>query len=618
MNGTGDYPDKSFHNLEPDYDQPVFQFPEAGRKTILENLELLYGQVRAQMYLQELERIARVYFAHKTPFMKEWEKQFRPENRFTEKDVILITYGDLVKKAGEAPLVTLSNLCTRFLKGVFNTLHILPFFPYSSDRGFAILDFEEVDPNLGTWEDIANLKKNFKLMFDGVFNHVSSKSRWFQEFLNQNPDYTDFFTVFSTKDSISPDHLKLIVRPRTSDVLSEFKTLYGTRLVWTTFSPDQIDLNYKNPKVLLKMVEILLTYVRRGADIIRLDAVTYLWEELGTSCVHLEQSHAIIQLFRTILDAVAPHVALITETNVAHEDNIRYFGDGRNEAQMVYNFALPPLVLHSFQTGNATKLTAWASGLQRVSETATYFNFLDSHDGIGVMAVKNILTPDEIDMMALRVIEHGGYISYKADGNGMVSPYELNITWYSAINREDGHESVDLQVKRYLASRAISLVLMGVPGVYLHGLLGSVNDADAVLEEKQTRSINRKSILESELMRMLEDRSTSTFKIAVSLVRMIRKRILHKAFHPNAGQKILNVSPALFCVLRTAVDQSECILAIINVRNETVDCSLNQDFCEHPPQEWTDVLTGKKYAAKKNKIEVHLKPYDVVWLHAEL
>ncbi len=449
-----------FHRLEPDYQRAPYQLPKMVKKKMLKFLRELYGHNAAKSGIGELERVIQVYYAHKSQEMLDWEKSFNPTERFSEEDVILITYGDLISDDTQPPLHILAELCKKYLKGVFNTLHILPFFPSSSDRGFSVTDFTEVDPHLGRWEDLTVLKDDFRLMFDGVFNHISAKSKWFQEFLNQNPRFVNFFTVFSTSEKIPSDYLKLLVRPRTSDVLTPFDTLVGKKFVWTTFSPDQIDLNFSNPEVLIKMIDILLFYVRKGADHIRLDAVTYLWDELGTSGAHLKQTHIIIKLFRLVLDAVAPHVALITETNVPHEDNIKYFGNGHDEAQMVYNFALPPLVLHSFQNSDSTKLTEWASGLYKISDTATYFNFLDSHDGIGVMAVKNILTVEEIEMMSLRILEHGGFISYKAEGDGTESPYELNITWYSAINRDDSNDTRELKIKRYLASRAIALVVM--------------------------------------------------------------------------------------------------------------------------------------------------------------
>ena len=557
-----------------------------------------------------------VHYSYKSSDLIEEERNFKPAHRFTEIDAILISYGDLIYERGHKPLETDLELSIKYLSGVFNTIHILPFFPYSSDRGFAIMDYEEVDQKLGSWEDIARLKKKFKLMFDGVVNHVSSKSRWFQEFLNQNPEYINFFTVFSTKEKISKDHLHLLVRPRTSEVLTEFNTLHGKRLVWTTFSPDHIDLNFKNPKVLLKIVEILLTYVRRGADLIRLDAVTYLWDELGTTGVHLKQSHFIIKLFRDILDGVAPHTALLTETNVPHVDNIKYFGNGRDEAQMVYNFALPPLVLLAFQSEDVTKLTKWAANLEKISDTTTYLNFLDSHDGIGLMAVNNILTRQEIEMICLKVLEHGGYISYKNNGDGTESPYELNITWYSAINREDSDEKEDLQVKRYLASRSISLVLMGVPGVYLHGLLGSKNDAEAVIEQKETRSINRKVISKSELIAALENPKTTTFKISSEFVRMIKKRIQEKAFHPNAPQKVLEISNSVFTLIRTSLDGRETILTVTNVTGREQELLVTAEKTGVTIETWYDTLSDQTILSPGGKLSLSIEPYGVFWLKA--
>jgi sucrose phosphorylase len=362
------------------------------------------------------------------------------------------------------------------------------------------------------------------------------------------------------------------------------------------------------------MIDILLKYIQRGADIIRLDAVTYLWEELGTTCVHLDQSHISIKLFRDVLDAVAPHVALITETNVAHQDNIRYFGNGRDEAQMVYNFALPPLVLHAFQSGNTKYLAEWAATLEDISPTTTFFNFLDSHDGIGVMAVRGILPEEEIEKMALRVLEHGGYISYKDNGDGSVSPYELNITWYSAINKEDADEPIDLQIKRYLASRSIALVIQGVPGIYLHGLLGSKNDAQAVIEEKQTRSINRTTLSKIELLSALEDEKSNIFQISLGMVRMIRRRIKEKAFHPNAQQHILNLSPQVFSVKRIAVDGSSTVLALVNVTNTPQRIKIGEADDFDVSGSVHDILRRSTIKVQNGYIELALEPYDVYWL----
>lgn len=607
-----------FHNLEPDYAKKPYRIPREKKRRIAGKLSFLYGRIRAPRVLKEIERVMGVYHAHKSQHMIEWEKTFDPRRRFTQEDAVLITYGDLITDLRMKPLQILSAISRKYFRGVFNTIHILPFFPYSSDRGFAVTDYRQVDPDLGTWDDINSLKDDFKLMFDGVFNHTSSRSYWFQEFLNGNRDYADFFTVFSPKKKIPEKKLKMLLRPRTSHVLTEFRTYYGKKLVWTTFSPDHIDLNFRNPRVLVKMIDILLIYVRRGADIIRLDAVTYLWNRLGTTGAHLEETHTIIRLMRDILDAVAPHVALITETNVPHEDNITYFGNGSDEAQMVYNFALPPLILHTFQTMNARKLTRWAMTLKNPSDTATYFNFLDSHDGIGVLGARNILTDGEISAMARHAADHGGLISCRKDQDGGESIYEINITSFSAINPEDAGEPVELQAQRYIAARSIPLVLIGVPGIYLHGLLGSKNDIDAVREDNDKRSINRDILNRDELIRSLEDRNSMTHRVSRMLSHLVRKRIQEKAFHPHAPQEVLDLPDSLFGVIRRSGDGREIIITLVNVTESAVPLELDLRARGIDPVDFEEILSGRDVRARDHMLFLEMKPYEVCWLKAQV
>jgi sucrose phosphorylase len=606
--------DRELHLSEPDYTRPLLELRPEQRQNIMRRLIFLYGKERAEACFCELERLMRVYYAHKPEEMLEAEKTLDPAERFTEKDVILITYGDLITSPQKKPLRALSDFLTVFMGSVINTIHILPFFPSSSDRGFSIIAYEEVDQHLGSWDDIDELSLRFRLMFDGVFNHVSASSRLFQEFLNGNPDFQDFFIRFSTRDEISDDHLHLILRPRVTDLLTSFNTIAGRQYVWTTFGPDQIDLNFKNEKVLTRIVEILLYYVRRGADMIRLDAITYLWSELGTTCAHLQQTHAVVQLFRSILDVVAPHVALVSEANVPHEEIITYFGKGSNEAQMVYNFALPPLVLLSFQESNCEALSRWAEKLEDPSDTATYFNFLDSHDGIGLLPIKNIVGQEQLDGMVRKALSYGGIISYREDAEGKMSPYEINTTWYSVLNRE-GDESVDLQVDRFIASRAIALVLQGVPGTYLPSLLGAQNDLASVLESGEPRSINRKSIDEEALIEKLGDRDSSTYKVASRFRELIEKRTETPAFHPNGSQRVLMRNPAVFSVVRTSPDGKNRVLALTNVSASAQEISFSEAEVGVSSKTWKDILTGHKLeSAPSGGVRATLEPYANLWL----
>ncbi|TNF76325.1 MAG: sugar phosphorylase, partial [Acidobacteria bacterium] len=581
-------------------------------------LELLYGEQQAQATYPELERLMRVYWAHKTREMIEDDRGFVPAERFTEKDAILITYGDLILAEDETPLQVLARILDTYSRNL-TTIHILPFFPYSSDRGFSVVDFEEVDPCLGSWEDIEQLGDRYRLMFDGVINHISSKSRWFQEFLNGNPDYEDFFIRFATDAAISEDHLELILRPRASELLTPFETLDGRRFVWTTFSADQIDLNYKHPKVLLRILEILLYYVRRGADLIRLDAATYLWAELGTECAHLKQTHALIKLFRAVLDVVAPRVALVSETNVPHEDNISYFGDGTNEAQMIYNFALPPLVLLSFQTGDSSHLSRWASSLERVSDRATYFNFLDSHDGVGLLPIKDIVPAAEIEHMIERVVEHGGLVSYRTASDGTRAPYELNVTWWSALNREDTGEPLVQQVDRFIASRAISFALMGVPGIYIASMVGTRNDREAVEESGEARAINRRGMDAAKLEELLADPESPAGLTARRMRELLAARVRCPGFHPNAAQQILIKENSVFSLLRESPDRTVHLLALVNVTAEPQEISFSRtDLGGVWPMSWSDLLSETTVSPSDDTLDISLTPYQVLWLASGL
>jgi sucrose phosphorylase len=602
------------HLRQPDFAKPAHLLRPEFREKLLARLTFLYGAEQAGKHLPELERVIQIYYAYKPEAMFAREQDFNPEERFTEEDVILITYGDLIHDHTDSPLVTLSKFCGSYLKRTINTLHILPFFPYSSDKGFSVIDFETVDPHLGTWLDIEDLESRYCLMFDGVVNHVSAHSRWFQEFLKGNPFYNNFFIAFDSPDELRSEDRAKIFRPRTSDILTKFDTLLGPKWVWTTFSGDQVDLNYRNPNVLIRVIEVLLIYVRHGADIIRLDAVTYLWSEVGTSCVHLPQTHEIVRLLRDVLDEVAPTVSLITETNVPHRENISYFGNGYDEAHMVYNFALPPLVLHTMYTQNATALTTWAAGLEKTSNQTSLFNFLDSHDGIGLMAVQEILTPAEIDFIVTKATEHGGLISYKSGPDGRDVPYEVNITWFSALNKENYGEDEAFMVKRFVASRVISLVLQGVPGIYLHSLIGSQNDIEAVLKTESKRAINRTVIDFEAIQKALEDPFSKISRINRELGRLIAIRTQKRAFHPNGPQHLLHVSTAVFAVLRISPEGDQRLLTLVNVTPHQQKVEIPMDDLLEGLETWHDLVSGLDVMVSDSKLALSLMPYDVAWL----
>jgi sucrose phosphorylase len=602
------------YDLEPDYTRPLFEIPPDAQERMFNRLCFLYGKDEAEAVMPELERLLKVHHAHKPQEMIEAEKSCDPKERFTEKDMILITYGDLLHGDGDSPLTTLHNLVNTYNPGSLNTIHILPFFPYSSDRGFSIKDFSSVDPKLGTWADIRTISSQYQLMFDGVLNHASSESKMFKEFLNGHQFYKDFFIYYNSPDDLTPDQRSKIFRPRTSDILTKFQTIDGPRYVWTTFSEDQIDLNFRNPAVLTRVIDGLLFYARQGANIIRLDAVTYVWADPGTECVHLPQTHEVVKLLRDVMDTVAPGVALVTETNVPHEDNISYFGNGYDEAHMVYNFALPPLVLHTFYRQDTTALSRWAENLENPSEAATFFNMLDTHDGIGLMGVKGILPKEDIDFIIQSAKEHGALISYKMTENHTEEPYEINSTWWSAINGDDSDEDIAFQVKRYTASRSLALVLQGVPAAYVHGVMGTPNDHPLAKKTGVKRDVNRGIIDSKAFAEALKDPQSKNSLLRKNNSRLMLIRTSQRSFHPHGGQRILMISPAVFTVFRTSPEGDQHILAMTNVTND--ECTTEIPLFELSVKEthWFDLVSEKEWKAQNEKLSIALQPYDVIWL----
>ncbi len=600
------------YDHDPDFSQPLLIVSEAARERMTSRLAFLYGDTVAAAWWPELERILKVHHAHKPSRLLEEERGLRPEERFTQRDLVLITYGDAIRGERGSTIEALHRFVQAYYDTI-NTIHILPFFPYSSDRGFAVVDFKAVDPTMGTWDTVRALGADYDLMFDAVFNHVSSRSEMFRGFLRGDPQYRDFFIAYDSPDDLTPEQRSKIFRPRTSDILTRYETIDGPRYVWTTFSPDQIDFDFRNPRVLLAVLEALLFYVRRGADIIRLDAVTYLWAEPGTESIHLPQTHAIVKLLRDVLDTVAPGVALITETNVPHAQNISYFGDGHDEAHLVYNFALPPLVLHTFYGGDATALSAWAEGLEPPSKQTHFFNMLDTHDGVGLQGVKGILTPEQIATLTDRALEHGAYVSYKA-GEAGEEPYEINTTWWSAVNRDGSEEPIAFQVQRYVATRSIALMLKGVPGIYTHGALALPSDHRLAEQTGIKRDVNR-GLIDPELYRQqLHVPGSKRWLLRLQLRELSRHRTQSRAFHPRGSQQVLRSSPAVFAVLRTSPEGDRHVLAMTNVTDGFVRVEYSLAELGVPERLWHDMVSGDQQLADDERLPVELGPYEVCWL----
>ncbi len=524
--------------------------------------------------------------------------------RWSEASSVLITYGDMVQNDNEPPLKVLKRFADQYLAGAIDTLHILPFCPYSSDDGFSVIDYREVDPNLGSWTNIQKAGHGFKLMFDLVLNHVSRQSLWFSDYVANIAPYRDFFIEADPEADLSS-----VTRPRNLPLLTPVHTRHGNTHLWTTFSDDQIDLDFSNPDVLFEFLDILLFYISNGMTIVRLDAIAYLWKKVGTHCIHLPQTHEIVKLIRDLLDMVAPEVILLTETNVPHEENISYFGSG-DEAHMVYQFSLPPLLLHALMTGNASHLTKWAASLGELPPSCTYLNFTASHDGIGVRPLQGIIPDEELLRLAERVKELGGHVSSKANSDGSESPYELNLTYFDALG-DDPETVTDLHLARFLCSQTVAMELCGVPAVYFHSLTATRNNNAGVEETGRARTINRRKWKEDELNTILSDSRSPASRVLKEYTRRLQLRSQHKVFHPDAAQTIIDLGPELFVAKREW--EKERVVCVSNFTDRYMEWKVDDrldgvdqsDSC-------SDILTGRRFMGEGKVVD--LEPYQTVWL----
>jgi len=528
-------------------------------------------------------------------------EHLRETPKWDESRIVLITYADMIRAEEEVPLAVLKRFCDHHLHGAIDTVHLLPFFPYSSDDGFSVIDYREVDPSVGQWKHVQSLGRNFNLMFDLVLNHVSRKSDWFINYAAGIAPFRNYFIEVDPKTDLSA-----VVRPRSSPVLTPVHKDSDKAWVWTTFSEDQIDLDFANADVLFEFIDILFFYLYMGARIIRLDAIAYLWKKIGSSCIHLPQTHEIVKLLRNLLDMIAPDAILLTETNVPHEENISYFGDG-DEAHMVYQFSLPPLLLHALTTGNGRYLTQWAKTVSDCPEGCTFFNFTASHDGIGIRPLAGLIPDEEFAALIETMKARGTHVSTKRDADGNDSPYEINISYFDALGGDR------LQVERFLCSQMIMLGLRGVPGIYFHSLTATPNDNAGVEATGRARSINRRKWNETELADALADSKSATARIFNEYRRRLKIRAQHAVFHPDACQRVIDLGPEFFAFIRTSIKGHEITACISNLTGKHREITIDSRFPEcDTPRPCIDLLSGTRYSGSGKTVS--LEPYQTVWL----
>ena len=575
---------------QPQLDQELYS-------RVSEHLSIIYPDLNTKKLASEL--IAEMGMGRNiqrpTPHRNHWDQG----------DAILITYGNTIQSSGELPLVTLSRFLDKYLKRQFTAIHILPFFPFSSDDGFSVIDYSTVNPSLGDWENIESISKKYKLMSDLVINHISSRSRWFENYKNGVKPGKDYFIEGNPSDDFSK-----VVRPRNSPLLTEVRTKAGIRHVWSTFSGDQIDLNFRNPNVLKEFVSIVRSYLNHGITIFRMDAVPFLWKQKGTSCTNLQPTHEIIKLFHTLIEYYFPSALIVCENNVPSNENLTYFGNA-NEAHVIYNFSLPPLLIYTLLTGRCSHLKNWMMSMPPAQSGTTYLNFIASHDGIGLRPLDGLISDDGIDKLVEKTKQSGGRVTYRKSREGSDKPYELNITLFDLLKSTFDSDEDNYSVERFLCAHSIMFALEGIPAVYIQSIFGSHNDLERLEHTQRNRSINRHIWDEFELEKELSDRQSPHARIFAELKRLLSIRKKQSAFHPNATQYTLHISDDIFAFWRQSINRDQSIFCISNVTATEKLINL-RDINLINTDEWKDLIGGRLYFNIQEQLS--LSPYQVLWI----
>jgi sucrose phosphorylase len=524
-------------------------------------------------------------------------------NHWDQTDSLVIAYGDSVLTEDEKPLKTLNRFLDKYLRSSISGVHILPFYPFTSDDGFSVLDYSSVNESLGDWSHINTIASNYSLMADLVVNHCSARSPWFENFKQGRDPGHNFFYTASPEDDLSA-----VVRPRTNDLLRAVETSTGIQYIWCTFSHDQVDLNFRNPEVLKQFVSIIKQYLDNGVRIFRLDAIAFLWKELGTNCLNLPQTHEMVRLFRTLIEQAQHDAIIITETNIPNRENLSYFGNA-DEAHSVYNFSLPPLLVNSLVTGNCVYLKQWMMSMPPARNGTTYFNFVASHDGIGLRPAEGLLSDSEINILVTTMQGFGGHVSWRALDDGGSKPYEINISLFDAL-QGTVQGADDLGLQRFICAHAVMLALEGIPALYIHSLVGTRNDHQRVENSGHNRAINRHQWDYQKLETELADQGSSHHQVYNQLKQLLKIRRRQSAFHPNATQFTLHLGDQLFGFWRQSLDRQQSIFCISNISNQVQHLSLT-DINLIDNEQWQDLISRQPC---RPNLQLPMQPYQTVWI----
>ena len=569
---------------------------------ILKRLNFIYRSIISEEktleYSKKINKLINIY--------KDKEPKNSTKDYWSENTILLITYADSINRGlSGKTLNDFGKFYKQYLEKFINSIHFLPFFPSSGDGGFSVKNHNDVDKAYGTWEDIQSLSKKANIMTDLVLNHSSSKGDWYKNFLDdKNPGKNYFYVVDKNYDCSK------VVRPRDHDLLTEIELQNKKKFLWCTFSHDQIDLNFKNPDVLLEFIRLILKLSSYGIKIFRLDAVAFIWKQPGTTCLNLSQTHEIIKLLRDIVDQLDKNLIIVTETNLPKQENLSYFGKN-DEAHWIYNFSLPPLIVNTFLFEDSVALTKWSMKMPPAQLGNAYLNFIASHDGIGMRPAEGVLSDKEIKKMLQRLKKNGSKFSMRKLSNNEEKVYEANISLFNALQFTDSDLKGKFALKRFIAAHCIILAIEGVPAFYFNSLFATKNDEETFASTGVKRNLNRYKWHYSTLINLIKTNNTIEKNCYETFKKLISVRKIQPAFHPNATQFTLNLDKNIFAVWRQSRDRKQSIFALTNVSSKTIKLNTNKINLIDDEQ-WFDLLSQETKITDDQYIK--LMPFQSLWI----
>ena len=522
--------------------------------------------------------------------------------RWCGDDALLITYADSVMDDGVSALQSLTGFVNRHLGSFASVIHVLPFLKSTSDGGFAVASHDQLEERFGDWSDLSALAAGRRLMADLVLNHVSASHPWVQQFLrDQEPGRSCVLAA-------GPDSCwNQVVRPRSSALFTQLSGPNGRRQVWTTFGPDQVDLDWASPQVLLGFTRLLQRMALHGVRWLRLDAVGFIWKQPHTSCIHLPQAHQLVELLRLLLEQICSDGVVVTETNVPEQENLSYLRTGR-EAHLAYNFPLPPLLLEATVSGRADLLNDWLCRWPQLPHQTGLLNFTACHDGIGLRPLEGLMSDQRRLRLLIGCEQRGGLISHRRLSDGVEVPYEINISWWSAM-ADGGIDPAHLQRERFLLTQLLVMALPGVPAFYLPALMATPNDLARFRRTGQRRDLNRPQFRTEALERRLQDPDSDLTAVLAKLRQALAVRASLPPLHPDADLTVLSQGRLDRVILRRA-REGQTLLAVHNMTSSRLTLRLSR-YGEAEDAVWTDCLSGE--VLHTNRLH-SLEPYAVHWL----